>query len=86
MAVIYNSPKIVTDGLVLCLDAANKLSYTGMGNTWTDLISRSNGTLTNGPTFSDNGQGSISFDKSDDYVDTNQQVPFDNSDPFTLCA
>jgi len=86
MAVIYNSPKIVTDGLVLCLDAANKLSYSGEGTSWTDLISGSNGTLTNGPTFSDNGQGSISFDKSDDYVDTNQQIPFDNSDPFTLCA
>jgi len=78
--------KIVTDGLVLCLDAASKRSYPGTGTTWTDLISGSNGTLTNGPTFSDNGYGSISFDKSNDYVDTNQQISFDKSDPFTLCA
>lgn len=34
---INYSPKIVTDGLVLCLDAANPLSYPGSGNTWFDL-------------------------------------------------
>ena len=32
-----HSPRIVTDGLVLCLDAANKRSYGGSGTTWTDL-------------------------------------------------
>jgi len=29
--------QIVTDGLVLCLDAANKDSYPGSGTTWSDL-------------------------------------------------
>jgi hypothetical protein len=38
MAVAYN-PKIVTNGLVLCLDAANPKSYPGSGTTWTDLSS-----------------------------------------------
>jgi hypothetical protein len=28
------SPKIVTDGLVLYLDAANRYSYPGSGTTW----------------------------------------------------
>ena len=32
MATLYN-PNIVTDGLVLCLDAANKRSYIGSGMT-----------------------------------------------------
>ena len=36
MAINYN-PHIVTDGLVLCLDAANPRSYPGSGNTWYDL-------------------------------------------------
>jgi hypothetical protein len=36
MGIAYN-PKIVTDGLVLCLDAANPKSYPGSGTTWTDL-------------------------------------------------
>lgn len=30
-------PKIVTDGLVLCLDAGNRKSYPGSGTTWADL-------------------------------------------------
>jgi hypothetical protein len=38
MGVGYN-PKIVTDGLVLCLDAANPKSYPGTGSTWFDLSS-----------------------------------------------
>ncbi len=32
-----HSPKIVTDGLVLYLDAANFKSYPGSGTTWSDL-------------------------------------------------
>ncbi len=34
---LNHSPAIVTDGLVLCLDAANKRSYPGTGATWYDL-------------------------------------------------
>lgn len=33
----YRGPKIVTDGLVLYLDAANTKSYPGTGSTWFDL-------------------------------------------------
>lgn len=63
-----SGPDIVENGLVLCLDAANKLSYRGTGTTWTDLSgNNSNGTLTNGPTFSAANQGSIVFDGVDDY-------------------
>jgi hypothetical protein len=34
---IYGGPDIVTDGLVLHLDAANTKSYPGSGSTWFDL-------------------------------------------------
>jgi len=34
---LNQGPKIVTNGLVLCLDAANRKSYPGSGNTWYDL-------------------------------------------------
>jgi hypothetical protein len=63
------SPKIVTDGLVLYLDAANTKSYVSGSTTWND-ISRggNNGTLVNGPTFSSLNGGSIVFDGVDDYV------------------
>ncbi len=63
-----NGPKIVTDGLVLCLDAGNPKSYPGSGTVWTDLIRTGiNGTLTNGPTFNSNNGGSVVFDGTNDY-------------------
>jgi hypothetical protein len=66
---LYHSPRIVTDGLVLCLDAANAKSYPGSGTTWTDLSGNgNNGTFVNGPTYSSSNGGSISFDGSDDEV------------------
>ena len=69
MGTSYN-PRIVTDGLVLCVDAANKRSYPGAGTTWTDLTAnKNNGTLTNGPTFDSANGGSILLDGSNDYVE-----------------
>ena len=52
----------------MCLDAANKRSYPGAGTTWTDRVGEYDGTLTNGPTFSNDNGGSIVFDGSNDYV------------------
>jgi hypothetical protein len=66
----YNTgAKIVTDGLVLCLDAGNTKSYPGSGTTWTD-ISRNgnNGTLTNGPIYNSSNGGSIAFDGVNDEI------------------
>jgi len=63
------SPKIVTDGLVLYLDAANTKSYVSGSTTWTNISQISNnGTLTNGPTFNTGSGGSIVFDGVDDSV------------------
>ena len=68
---LSHSPMIVTDGLVLCLDAANRRSYPGSGTSWLDLSGQgNNGTLTNGPTFSSNNGGSIVFDGTNDYIQT----------------
>jgi len=70
MGVLYNS-RIVTDGLVLCLDAGDRMSYPGAGTTWTDLTAnKNNGTLTNGPTFDSANGGSIVFDGADDLCRT----------------
>ena len=60
---------IVTNGLVLFLDANNTNSYPGSGTTWADLSGNGyTGTLTNGPTFSSANGGSIVFDGTNDYV------------------
>ncbi len=62
---VYGGPDIITDGLVLCLDAGNTKSYPGTGTAWTDLSRNSiNGTLTSGPTFSNANGGSIVFSSS----------------------
>ena len=69
MSTLSGGPNIVTDGLVLHLDAANTKSYPGSGTTWNDLSrGGNNGTLTNGPTFDSGNGGSIVFDGVDDYV------------------
>jgi len=64
------SPKIVTDGLVFYLDAANPKSYVSGSTVWNDISRGGNtGTLVNGPTFNSGNGGSIVFDGIDDYVD-----------------
>jgi hypothetical protein len=61
---------IVTNGLVNYLDAGYGVSYPGTGTTWNNIsgVSGGTGTLTNGPTYSTDGGGSIVFDGVDDYV------------------
>ena len=83
MGIAYN-PRVVTDGLVLCLDAGNVKSYPGSGTTWTDLSGKGNtGTLTNGPTYSSANGGSIVFDGVDDRV---SGTSFNTGQNFTINA
>lgn len=62
-------PDGISNGCVLALDAANKVSYPGSGTSWYDISGYvNNGTLTNGPTFSGVNGGTIIFDGTDDNV------------------
>jgi hypothetical protein len=86
MATRYNyTGGIVTNGLVLNLDAAKLDSYPGTGTTWYDISgNNNNGTLTNGPTFSGIGkQASIVFDGTNDYVNV---PPVILNTPWSLCT
>ena len=59
---LIRGPQIVTSGLALYLDAANKKSYRGTGNTWYDLTTNGrNATLFNTPSFSNVNGGTLSF-------------------------
>jgi len=80
----FHSPNIVTDGLVLCYDAGDKISYPGSGTTWTDMVGSSNGTLTNGPTFDSGNGGSLKFDGANDYVDTGNAFQSTFRDSFSV--
>jgi hypothetical protein len=69
LCVNFNYEGIVTNGLVLNLDAGFDPSYPITGSTWYDISGNGfNGTLTNSPTFSSANSGSIVFDGVDDYV------------------
>jgi hypothetical protein len=69
MATQYANGKIVTSGLVLALNAADRNSYVSGSTTWNDLSGNgNNGTLINGPAFSYTNNGSIVFDGIDDYA------------------
>lgn len=61
-------PKIVTDGLVFCIDASDIKSYPGSGTTWKDRVGNNNGTLTNGANYSVENKGIITFDGTNDYI------------------
>jgi len=68
----HRGPKVVTNGLVLALDAANVKSYPGSGTAWRDLSGNNySGSLVNGPTFNSANGGSIVFDGVDDYTQIN---------------
>jgi hypothetical protein len=71
MGTKYN-PKVVTNGLVYYIDAANPRSYSGSGNTAYELkLGGIGGTLVNGVGFSSANNGSFIFDGTNDYI----QIP-----------
>jgi len=66
---VFDGPNVITNGLVLELDAANPKSYSGSGTTIFDLSgNRNHGTLVNGVGFNTNNGGILTFDGVDDYV------------------
>lgn len=76
---------IVTNGLVLNLDASRSSSYPNTGTTWFDISGNTNnGTLTNGPIFGTASGGQITFDGINDYVDTGLQYSLTSSTNFTI--
>ena len=84
MANLYG-PRIVTDGLVLHLDAANRKSYPLSGDTWYDLSGNgNNATRYNDATHSNNY---FTFDGTDDFfvVPNNASVTL-NGSYLTLSA
>lgn len=78
MGIAY-SPSIITNGLVVCIDAANIKSYNGSGTKWNDLtINANNATLVNSPTFTSEKGGAFSFDGINDHatIDSFSYIPY----------
>jgi len=83
MAEVYG-PRVIKDGLILNLDAADINSYPGSGTTWYDLSGGGyNGDLYNGVSFTTiNGVKALTLDGSNDWIG-NTTLPGSHSD-FTL--
>jgi hypothetical protein len=81
-----NALSPVRNGLVLELDAGQRASYPGTGNTWYDLSGNSlNGTLANAPTFSGVGaSSSILFNASNQVVTLPLNSKLDISESITI--
>lgn len=82
-----DGPRIVTNGLVLSLDASDRNSYPGSGTNWVDLVTNSAANLTNGPTFSSDNGGIITFDGTNDYAEIptrNISLEFQPTQPYSV--
>ena len=78
MGVAYN-PRIVTNGLVLALDAGNAKSYPGSGTTWYDLSGNKYiFTSNNAPTFATDNLGNkcFEFTGAGKFFDSTTNSPF----------
>jgi len=70
MGTTYHNKPIVTDGLVFCIDAANKVSWSGPdSSTVNDLISTNTGSIFNDTSGSYGDNNSFDLDGTDDYID-----------------
>mgnify|MGYP003330312100 CR=1 FL=1 len=67
----FAGTSIITDGLILHLDAGNTDSYSGSGNTWSDISGNNNHGTLNGPTFVNSGLKHFVFNGSDDVTTLN---------------
>jgi len=86
MVVQKDYENIVTDGLVLNLDAGFLPSYPQNGSSWDDLSGVSgtrNATLVNGPVYSSDNGGRIYTDGTNDYISLSNTSP-SNPPPWAL--
>ena len=67
---LSHAPQIVSDGLIIYLDANNTSSYAGTGSTWYDLSGNSrHASLISSPSYEGFGRGKyLSFDGSTNYA------------------
>ena len=83
---LAHSPKIVTDGLVMALDAANPKSYPGTGTTWFDISgNRNNATLSNVTHLSVNDGVFETAGNSSSFID-NSTINLSSSNFTVFCA
>ena len=80
----FVSQPIVTNGLILNMDAGNTLSYTSGSSTWRDLSGNNiTGSLVNNPTFNTGNGGSLTFNGLNNYVTFGNEQTLQFSSSFS---
>jgi hypothetical protein len=83
---IKQSSSIVTNGLVLYLDAGDSSSYPGFGTTWYDLSGKNNnGTIFGGVSYN-NSEKFFACDGINGYIDFGSSSSLSDSSNFTYSA
>lgn len=78
-------PPIVTDGLIMNLDAGFTPSYPRTGSTFYDNSPNGyNTTIYNSPSWNSNGW--FTFDGTDDFIETSQTFQFAKNGQFSVCG
>ena len=86
---LQHSPRIVSEGLILSLDAGNPKNYNvGVSTNWVDSVGGNNGTLVNGTYHTDGpfvGAGYVEFDGTGDKLSLDDSSDWDfGSGNFTI--
>jgi hypothetical protein len=84
-AKLLNDTTLLKSDLFALWDPGLTSSYPGSGTNWDNWVANNrNWSLTNGPTFSTAGGGSIVFDGSNDYAAYRDGSSFTISPPYTI--
>ena len=85
MSTAEGAKGIVTDGLIVYLDASNPNSYPRSGTTFNNLASNLySGSLVGNTTYTSSNNGSMNFDGNGDYISVNNINGSGISSQFTL--
>jgi len=80
---LKHHPRVVTDGLVYYLDAANSRCYSGSGITVNNLLGGIGGTFIGGSGFSSGNSGSFYFNGTTNYILSNAITQNNNASALT---
>tara|TARA_R110000803_G_scaffold1991_1_gene6535 strand:- start:42 stop:725 length:684 start_codon:yes stop_codon:yes gene_type:complete len=75
----FGGPDIITEGLVLAVDAGSTRSYPGSGTTTTSLVSSNIGSLINGVGFSGDNGGAFTFDGVNEFISFDTTLTFSSA-------
>jgi len=79
-----DGPKIIKNGLVVCIDANNRKSYPRSGSSWYDVSGNNNHFNLSNTTFNESGGGNFVFNRSNAYGVSNNNIDLSSTGAITI--